>query len=87
MEHVRRRQRKRRGAGRVAAREAVRSATHAGTARPLSNECVDRRAVHQPRAARDAEALDVILADIHANRHSVEAISRVLDAYSTTITT
>jgi hypothetical protein len=35
----------------------------------------------------DAEPLEVIMADIHANRHAVEAINRVLDAYSTTITT
>jgi hypothetical protein len=34
----------------------------------------------------DAESLDVIMADIHANRRSVEAINRVLDAYTNTIT-
>jgi hypothetical protein len=33
----------------------------------------------------DAESLDVIMADIHANRRSVEALNRVFDAYSTTI--
>jgi hypothetical protein len=35
----------------------------------------------------DAEDLSILLAEIHANRHSVEAINRVLDAYSDTITT
>ena len=35
----------------------------------------------------DAESLEVIMADIHANRRAVEAINRVLDAYATTITT
>jgi hypothetical protein len=35
----------------------------------------------------DAEALDIIMADIHANRRSVEAINHILDTYSTTITT
>jgi hypothetical protein len=35
----------------------------------------------------DAEALDIITADIHANRRSVEALNRVFDAYSDTITT
>jgi hypothetical protein len=34
----------------------------------------------------DAEELSVIMADIHANRRSVEAINRVLDAYTNTIT-
>jgi hypothetical protein len=34
----------------------------------------------------DAESLEVIMADIHANRHSVEAINRVFDAYTNTIT-
>jgi len=27
------------------------------------------------------------MSDIHANRHSVEALNKVFDAYSTTITT
>jgi hypothetical protein len=35
----------------------------------------------------DAEALDIIMAEIHANRRSVEALNRVFDAYSDTITT
>jgi hypothetical protein len=35
----------------------------------------------------DAEDLSILLAEIHANRHSVEAINRVLDAYHDTITT
>jgi hypothetical protein len=35
----------------------------------------------------DAEALDIIMADIHANRRSVEALNKVFDAYSNTITT
>ncbi|HEX5922831.1 MAG TPA: hypothetical protein VFY45_03295 [Baekduia sp.] len=35
----------------------------------------------------DAESLAVIMAEIHNNRHSVEAINRVFDAYSDTITT
>ncbi|HEX5924220.1 MAG TPA: hypothetical protein VFY45_10355, partial [Baekduia sp.] len=35
----------------------------------------------------DAEALEFIMAEIHANRHSVEALNRVFDAYTTTITT
>jgi hypothetical protein len=35
----------------------------------------------------DAEALDIIMADIHANRRAVEALNRVFDAYSDTITT
>jgi hypothetical protein len=34
----------------------------------------------------DAEDLSILLAEIYANRHSVEAINRVLDAYSDTIT-
>jgi hypothetical protein len=34
----------------------------------------------------DAESLDVIMADIHANRRSVEAINKVFDAYTNTIT-
>jgi hypothetical protein len=34
----------------------------------------------------DAESLEVIMANIHANRRAVEAINRVLDAYSNTIT-
>jgi hypothetical protein len=29
----------------------------------------------------------IVMADIHSNRHSVEALNRVLDAYSNTITT
>jgi hypothetical protein len=35
----------------------------------------------------NAEALDIIMADIHANRRAVEALNRVFDAYSDTITT
>ncbi|HEX5925501.1 MAG TPA: hypothetical protein VFY45_16835 [Baekduia sp.] len=35
----------------------------------------------------DAESLAFIMAEIHANRRSVEAINRIFDAYSTTITT
>jgi hypothetical protein len=35
----------------------------------------------------DAEALDIIMAEIHANRRSVEALNRVFDAYTDTITT
>jgi hypothetical protein len=35
----------------------------------------------------DAEDLSIIMADIHANRRSVEALNRVFDAYSDTITT
>jgi uncharacterized protein YoxC len=35
----------------------------------------------------DAESLAVIMAEIHNNRHSVEALNRVFDAYSDTITT
>jgi hypothetical protein len=34
----------------------------------------------------DAEALDVIMAEIHANRRAVEALNRVFDAHSDTIT-
>jgi hypothetical protein len=34
----------------------------------------------------DAEALDIIMADIHANRRAVEALNRILDNYSDTIT-
>ena len=34
----------------------------------------------------DAEALHIIMADIHANRRSVETINKVLDAYTNTIT-
>jgi hypothetical protein len=33
----------------------------------------------------DAEALDIIMAEIHANRRAVEALNRVFDTYSTTI--
>jgi hypothetical protein len=33
----------------------------------------------------DAESLESIMAEIHANRRSVEAINRVFDAYSETI--
>ena len=35
----------------------------------------------------DAEDLRIIMADIHANRRAVEAINRILGAYSDTITT
>jgi hypothetical protein len=35
----------------------------------------------------NAEALDIIMAEIHANRRAVEALNRVFDAYSDTITT
>jgi hypothetical protein len=35
----------------------------------------------------DAESLEVIMADIHANRRAVEALNRVFDAYSDKITT
>jgi hypothetical protein len=35
----------------------------------------------------DAEDLRIIMADIHANRRAVEALNRVFDAYSNTITT
>jgi hypothetical protein len=34
----------------------------------------------------DAEDPSLIMADIHANRRSVEALNRVFDAYTTTIT-
>jgi hypothetical protein len=34
----------------------------------------------------DAESLAVIMAEIHNNRHSVEALNRVFDAYTNTIT-
>ncbi len=34
----------------------------------------------------DTEDLTIILADIHANRRSVEAVDRVFDAYTNTIT-
>ncbi|HEX5922683.1 MAG TPA: hypothetical protein VFY45_02550 [Baekduia sp.] len=35
----------------------------------------------------DAESLAFIMAEIHANRHGVEALNRVFDAYGTTIAT
>jgi hypothetical protein len=35
----------------------------------------------------DAEDLSILLAEIHANRHAVEGINRVLNTYSDTITT
>jgi hypothetical protein len=35
----------------------------------------------------DAEALDIIMAEIHNNRRAVEALNRVFNAYSETITT
>jgi hypothetical protein len=35
----------------------------------------------------DNDANTVLMSDIHANRHSVEALNKVFDAYSTTITT
>jgi hypothetical protein len=35
----------------------------------------------------DAESLAFIMAEIHNNRHSVEALNRVFDAYSNMITT
>jgi hypothetical protein len=35
----------------------------------------------------DAESLAFVMAEIHNNRHSVEAINKVFDAYSDTITT
>jgi len=35
----------------------------------------------------DAESLAYIMAEIHANRRSVEALNRILSAYSDTITT
>jgi hypothetical protein len=34
----------------------------------------------------DAESLAVIMAEIHNNRHSVEALNRIFDAYTNTIT-
>jgi hypothetical protein len=35
----------------------------------------------------DAESLTIIMAEIYANRRGVEALDRVFDAYSDTITT
>jgi hypothetical protein len=35
----------------------------------------------------DREANALVMADIHANRHGVEALNRIFDAYSDTITT
>jgi hypothetical protein len=35
----------------------------------------------------DAEALSIIMAEIHANRRAVEAINHILNTYSDTITT
>jgi hypothetical protein len=35
----------------------------------------------------DTESLAVLMAEIHNNRHSVEAINRIFDAYSNTIAT
>jgi hypothetical protein len=35
----------------------------------------------------DAESLEFIMAEIHNNRHSVEAINRIFSAYTDTITT
>src|SRR3977135_1976987 len=35
----------------------------------------------------DAESLAFVMSEIHANRHSVEAINRIFDAYSNTTTT
>jgi hypothetical protein len=35
----------------------------------------------------DTEDLAIIMAEIHNNRHSVEALNRVFDAYTDTITT
>jgi hypothetical protein len=35
----------------------------------------------------DTESLAVLMAEIHNNRHSVEAINKVFDAYTDTITT
>jgi hypothetical protein len=35
----------------------------------------------------DTDDLAIIMADIHANRRSVETINHILDSYSTTITT
>jgi hypothetical protein len=34
----------------------------------------------------DAESLAVIMAEIHNNRHNVEALNRIFDAYTNTIT-
>ena len=50
-----------------------------------------RPAGHQPRPAhrhrrRQRPSTPQVMADIHANRHSVEALNRVFDAYSNTIT-
>jgi hypothetical protein len=35
----------------------------------------------------DNDANDVVMSKIYANRHGVEALNRVFDAYSDTITT
>jgi hypothetical protein len=35
----------------------------------------------------DTESLDILMAEIHNNRHSVEAINKVFDAYTNTIAT
>jgi hypothetical protein len=35
----------------------------------------------------DRQANAIVMSEIHANRHGVEALNRVFDAYSTTITT
>jgi hypothetical protein len=35
----------------------------------------------------DAESLSIIMAEIHANRRAVEALNRVFDAYTDTVTT
>ena len=35
----------------------------------------------------DRQANTIIMSDIHANRHGVEALNRIFDAYSDTITT
>ena len=35
----------------------------------------------------DNDANAIVISEIHANRHGVEALNRVFDAYSTTITT
>jgi hypothetical protein len=35
----------------------------------------------------DAESLAFVMSEIHNNRHSVEALNRIFDAYSDTITT
>ena len=35
----------------------------------------------------DTEDLAILMAEIHNNRHSVEAINKVFDAYTDTITT